>query len=99
MSTATERIPILVTKADKVKFARKAKSFGLSISEFARTAMDRFEPEDENEAETLSKMITQIRRGTNEADVALGNALGYCAASELRLKKLDAWMRKKGYVQ
>jgi len=27
MTTATERVPILVTKADKAKFARKAKSF------------------------------------------------------------------------
>ena len=99
MSTATERIPILVTKADKAKFARKAKSFGLSISEFARTAMDHFEPLDENEAETLSKMITQIRRGTDEADVALSSALEYCAASEVRLQKLDAWMREKGYAQ
>ena len=99
MSTATERIPILVTKADKAKFVRKAKSFGLSISEFARTAMDRFEPSDEDEAETLSKMITQIRRGTDDAEAALGSALKYCAASEARMKKLHAWMRAKGYAQ
>jgi hypothetical protein len=99
MTTATERIPILVTKADKAKFARKAKAFGLSISEFARTAMDSFDPTDDDELEALSGMIAQIRRGTAEADKALGDALSYCASSQARLKKLEAWLREQGYVQ
>lgn len=98
MTTATERIPVLVTKADKAKFARKAKSFGLSISEFARTAMDSFDPTDDDEIAALSGMISQIRQGTVEAGKALDDALDYCAASEARLKALDAWMREQGYA-
>ncbi len=97
MTTATERIPILVTKADKAKFARKAKSFGLSISEFARTAMDSFDSTDDDEVAALSGMIDQIRIGTAESEKALGNALSYCTASEARLRTLDAWMREQGY--
>jgi hypothetical protein len=99
MSTATERIPILVTKADKAKFVRKAKAHGLSISEFARKAMSSFEPANDNELEPLLAMIAQIRRGTDEADAAIGKALAYCATSEARLNELDAWMREKGYIR
>lgn len=97
MTTATERIPILVTKSDKAKFVRKAKSFGLSISEFARTAMDHFDPTDDDEVAALSGMIEQIRRGTAESEQALDKALVYCAESGQRLSALDAWMREKGY--
>ena len=98
MRTETERIPIVVTKAEKARFARKAKSCGLSISEFARTAMDHFDPMEAAGQGALEGMITQIRRGTEEAVAAVDAALKFCAASDRRLNKLDAWMREKGYA-
>jgi hypothetical protein len=97
MTTATERIPILVTKSDKARFARKAKTYGLSLSEFARAAMDRFDPSTDAEAEALEEVLKQLRSGTTEAERALDDALRYCAESTARLTKLDAWMRQQGY--
>jgi hypothetical protein len=64
VTAATERIPVLVTKSDKAKFARKAKTYGLSLSEFARTAMDRFDPSTDVEAEALDEVLKQLRTGT-----------------------------------
>ena len=98
LRAATERIPILLTKADKSRFARKAKSCGLTISEFARMAMDQFDPADAVEQSALEAMIVQIRRGTDEAVTAVENALTFCAASNERLSTLDAWMREKGFA-
>ena len=97
MTTATERIPILVTKSDKAKFARKAKTHGLSLSEFARAAMDRFDPSIDEQADALDDVLKQLRIGTAEAERALDDALRYCAESNARLAKLDAWMREHGY--
>jgi len=98
MATATDRIPILVTKADKAKFTKKAKTIGLSISEFARTAMDRFDPADEDETRALDALLKQVQRGTAQAGKSLDEALAFCAASNSRLSKLHAWMRKNGYA-
>lgn len=98
MANATERIPILVTKTDKARFTKKARTFGLSISEFARTAMDRFDPTAEEDEKALDGLLEQIKRGSAEAERALDEALSFCAQSNNRLAKLDAWMRKKGYA-
>lgn len=97
VTAATERIPILVTKSDKAKFVRKAKTHGLSLSEFARAAMDRFDPSTDVEAEALEQVLKQLRAGTAEAEQSLEDALQYCAESEARLAKLDSWMRQHGY--
>jgi hypothetical protein len=98
MATASERIPILVTKADKARFAKKARTFGLSISEFARATMDRFDPAAEEEEKALDGLFEQVKRGSAEAERALDDALAFCAQSNARLAKLDDWMRKKGYA-
>ncbi|MCC6900850.1 MAG: hypothetical protein IT377_17860 [Polyangiaceae bacterium] len=97
MAAATERIPILVTKADKARFARKAKTHGFSLSEFARVAMDRFDPSSDEEAQALEQVIQQLRAGTAEAERSLDEALRHCAESNARLARLDAWMREQGY--
>lgn len=97
MATATERIPILVTKSDKAKFVRKAKTHGLSISEFARAAMDSFDGSSKDEEQALERLLEQLRDGTAEAERSLDAALEYCAQSNARLARIDAWMREQGY--
>jgi hypothetical protein len=94
MTIATERIPILVTKADKARFAKKAKRLGFSMSEFARLAMDKFDPTREDEEKALEALLAQVKRGTAESEKILDQALAFCAASNARLAKLDAWKRK-----
>jgi hypothetical protein len=94
MAVTTERIPILVSKADKAKFTKKAKAIGLSMSEFARVAMDKFDPAGEEEEKALDALLEQVKRGTAESEKVLDQALAFCAESNARLAKLDDWMRK-----
>jgi hypothetical protein len=95
MAAATERIPILVTKSDKTRFTNKAKSFGMSISEFARTAMDQFDPSVQGEEQALVALLEEVHRATAQAEKALDEALAFCAASNARLAKLDSWQRQQ----
>jgi hypothetical protein len=59
--------------------------------------MDRFDPSSDAEAEALGHVLKQVHTGTAEAEQALDDALRYCAESEDRLARLDAWMREQGY--
>ena len=56
MSTATERIPVLVTKTQKQRLMARAKAAGLSTGEFLRRAAESYSPsEDEVLLEGLLK--------------------------------------------
>jgi hypothetical protein len=97
MPTATERIPILVSKADKSRYTKKAKVFGFqSISEFARTAMDRFAATNEDDV-ALTALFKEVKAGTVRAERSLDQTIAFCDASNDRMQALDAWMREKGY--
>jgi len=98
MATATERIPVLVSKTDKIKFTKKAKTHGLSLSEFARAAMEQFNPSQAEEEEALASLLRQMKEGTETAHKSLTEALDFCAGSNARLARLDAWMREHGYA-
>jgi hypothetical protein len=98
MATATERIPVLVTKTDKIKFSKKAKLHGLSISEFARAAMEQFNPGQAEEEEAIEPLLKQVKDGTALAERSLTEALEFCAGSNARLARLDKWMREHGYA-
>lgn len=98
MPAATERIPVLVTKVDKSRFAKKAKSYGFrSISEFARTAMARFRQDEEEEA-AFDALLANVKQGTRLAEQALDRTIAHCEASNRRMAQLDAWMKEKGYA-
>ena len=86
-----------MTRADKAKFVRKAKTHGLSISEFARVAMNSLEGSSREDEEAMERLIKQLREGTSEAERNLDVALQYCAESDAQLAKIDAWMREQGY--
>lgn len=99
MPTATERIPILVTKTDKSRFAKKAKSYGFnSISEFARTAMARFRHQEQEEEAAFDALLTKVKEGTRLAEEAIDRTIAHCDASNERMAKLDIWMKEKGYL-
>mgnify|MGYP001172891073 CR=1 FL=1 len=99
MPTATERIPVLVTKVDKSRFAKKAKSFGFpSISEFARTAMTRFRKDEHEEEAAFEALLTNVKQGTRLAEQALDRTIAHCDASNKRMAQLHAWMKEKGYA-
>ena len=88
MSVATERIPILVTPAEKKQIARMAKAAGLSMGEFLRRAAASFHPSEDDEM--LAGMIGQMAKTTARASAAIDEALSYVEASNKRIKALEA---------
>jgi hypothetical protein len=88
MTTATERIPVLVTPAEKKQIARMAKTAGLSMGEFLRRAAASFHPSDDDQM--LEGMIGQMAKTTARASAAIDEALSFVEASNKRIKALEA---------
>jgi uncharacterized protein (DUF1778 family) len=84
---ATERIPLLVTPAQKALFARKAKASKLTVNEFVRRAAEVYDPSDEDDA--LERLVAQVKQTTQEATAALEAALHSCAQSAARIDAME----------
>ena len=87
MATATERIPVLVTAAEKSQIAKMAKAAGLSMGEFLRRAAASFRPSDDDQA--LEGLINQMNKSTLQATKAMDVALAFCEASNKRIAKME----------
>ncbi len=85
---ATERIPLLVTPAQKALFTKKAKASKLTVNEFVRRAAEVYNPSDDDEA--LRRLIAQVKQTTHEASAALQAALDSCASSSARIADMEA---------
>jgi len=85
---ATERIPLLVTPAQKALFARKAKASKLTVNEFVRRAAEVYDPSDDDDA--LIRLVAQVKQTTHEATTALDAALKACAESNRRIATMEA---------
>jgi hypothetical protein len=94
MATTTERLPILVTKEQKARIAKRAKAAQLTMGEFLRRAADSYRPQ-EDEA-LLERLIKQVEKSTVEANEALDQAISFVAASEKRIAQMEA--ARKGKV-
>ncbi len=87
MATATERIPVLVTAAEKGRIAQMAKDAGLSMGEFLRRAAASFRPSEEDTA--LAGMIDQVSKTTAQASAAIDHALALVDASNKRIAAME----------
>ncbi len=92
MATATERIPVLVSAAEKSQIADMAKAAGLSMGEFLRRAASAFRPSDEEQI--LEAMIAQMHKTTAQASDAVEKALQLVAASNKRIAALERRERR-----
>ncbi len=93
MATANQRIPVLVSPEEKRRIHQRAREAGLSMGEFLRRAAAAYSPR-EDEA-VLSAMIDQMVRATEEAEAAIDEALDFVAASEERIRRMEAQVRRK----
>jgi uncharacterized protein (DUF1778 family) len=84
---ATERIPLLVTPAQKALFAKKAKASKLTVNEFVRRAAEAYNPSDNDEA--LLRLVAQVKHTTHEATAAVEAALKSCAESTMRIEEME----------
>jgi acyl-CoA reductase-like NAD-dependent aldehyde dehydrogenase len=96
MTTANERIPVLVTKAEKTKIAKQAKTAGVSVSEYLRRAAASYNPSEDEEA--LSAMIDQMLKATERAEAAIDDAIDFVAESNKRIEKMETQHKKNQKV-
>lgn len=88
MATASERIPVLVSTAEKARIARMAKTAGLSMGEFLRRAAAAFRPSDDDD-KILAGMIDQMNKTTAQANAAIDQALADVEASNKRIAAME----------
>ena len=84
---ATERVPVLMTSAEKKRLVSKAKQAGLSMGEFMRRAAEGFSPSADDEA--LEAMITQMNKATERAERVIDEVLSFIEASNERIAKME----------
>lgn len=88
MSTASMRIPVLVTPKQKARISRMARQAGLPIGEFMRRAADsHLSPEDEA---LLEGMIEQLEKSTAKTIAAVDRAICIIDASNRRVDAMLA---------
>ena len=84
---ATERVPVLMTPAEKKRLVSKAKRAGLSTGEFMRRAAEGFSPADDDAA--LEAMIRQMHKATERAESAIDDVLSFVEESNKRIAKME----------
>ena len=93
MTTATERIPVLVTATEKSRIAKMARDTGLSMGEFLRRAAASFSPSQDDAA--IEGMIVQMVKTTKVANRALDDALVYVEQSNKRIAAMEVKRKVK----
>jgi len=87
MTTATERIVVQVTAAQKKSIASTAKRLGLNVSELMRRAAQGFSPA--NDDHDMAALIARVDASTQEANNALDEALTFVAESNKRIEAMS----------
>ena len=87
MATATERIPVLVTRAEKTRIAETARAAGLSMGEFLRRSASAFSPAEDTKI--LEGMIGQMNRSTQQAGAAIDDAIAFVESSTRRIAAME----------
>jgi hypothetical protein len=88
MATATARIPVLMTDAEKKRIVQRAKTAGISTAEYMRRAAQSFQlPEDDK---MLEAMIKQMIKATEKAGQTIDDTLDFIAKSNQRIAIMEA---------
>lgn len=87
MTTANQRIPVLVTATEKAQITKMAKKIGLSTGEFMRRAAESFRPAEDEQA--LEAMIAQMVKSTEQAELAIDSAIEFVEASNQRIAAME----------
>jgi hypothetical protein len=93
LTAATQRIPVLVTPAEKNRIAGMAKNAGLSMGEYLRRAAMAFRPIEEEKL--LEGMIDQMNETTARASAALDEALAFVEASNRRIAAMEPEVKQE----
>ena len=75
MTTATARIPVLMTPTEKKRVVKKAEKAGIPTSQFMRQAAENYQPNKDDEA--LSAMLDQMNLATDNMSRSIDDCLSY----------------------
>ncbi len=89
MATATARIPVLVTEAEKARIVERARKAGISTAEYMRRAARTFSPPGSGE-EALEAVMAQVAESAGRAERAIGETLDFVSASNRRIAELES---------
>ena len=87
MATASERITVLVTPAEKKRIAKLAKKAGVSRGEFMRRAALSYCLPVGGAA--LDQMLALMDNSTSKASAAIDDALAFVEASNHRIAEME----------
>lgn len=90
---ATERVPVLMTAAEKKRIVGRAKKAGLTTAEYMRRAAEDFSPSEDEAA--LVSMIEEMNRVTANTEKAIDATLKFVADSNKRIARLEARAKRK----
>ncbi len=93
MAAATERVPVLMTPAEKKRVVSKAKKSGLTTGEYMRRAAEGYRPAEDDKA--LKAMIDEMSKATESAEKAIDDALAFVAKSNKRIAKMEAKVKSE----
>ena len=88
MATATARVPVLMTEAEKAQIVKRAKKFGMSTGEYMRRAAESFQPCKDDKM--LEAMIDQMLKATVRAEHAIEETLSFVAESNKRIAIIES---------
>lgn len=89
----TDRLPVLMTKDQKAKIAKRAKAANLTMGEFLRRAAFAYQP-DQDDEKVLDGLIDQVKKTTRDASAAIDRAMAFVAASQRRIAALESSRNK-----
>jgi hypothetical protein len=86
-ATATERIVVQATPAEKRAISSKAKTFGISVGELMRLGANAYTPDTAQDE--LASLADAAHHAAERACVAIDDSLDFIAASNARIAKLE----------
>ncbi len=83
---ASERIVILVPKAEKNRIARRARALKLSVAEYLRQAELAYDPSD---AALLGELATRAAQAMDHIETTVAEVTAFVAESNRRMDEID----------
>lgn len=85
---ATERIPLLVTRAQKALFTKKAKGLNLTVNEFVRRAVAVYDPSTDDAQ--LEWMINEVLVAVQQSSLAVDAAMQSWTDTKSQIAAMEA---------
>lgn len=92
MATTTVQVPVLMSRTQKRRLARKAKLANITMGELLRQGGERFSLLENQDI--LDHMAKQVMRGTSKTIRAIEKTLSLVAESEARMETLQKSNKK-----